>query len=396
MKKIVLVGAARTPIGSFLGSLSTIKASTLGAISISGTLEKTGLTEKDVDEVILGCVLQGGQGQNVARQAMLQAGLSQDTPAQTVNMVCGSGLRAVIDAARIIALGEADVIIAGGTESMSLAPYFLNKARTGLRMGNATFSDLMVHDGLTCAIDMHHMGITAEMVAEKFEITREQQDALAAESQRKAARAVEEGKFKEEIVPVVIPGKKGDTIVDADEYPRAGTTEESLAKLRPAFKTDGTVTAGNASGINDGAATVAVMSEDAAKERGLEPLAYIGGWSYAGTDPKYMGTGPIYAVKRLIEKTGVPLDKIDLIEANEAFAAQAIAVGKELGWHGTSLQERVNVNGGAIALGHPIGASGCRILTTLLYEMKRRSVHRGLATLCIGGGMGVSMLVERP
>ncbi|MDF2892206.1 MAG: acetyl-CoA acetyltransferase [Clostridia bacterium] len=344
-----------------------------------------------VDETILGCILQSGQGQGVARQAAVKAGIPIEKPAMTINMICGSGLKAVQLAAQAIISGDCDVVVAGGTENMSQAPYVLRNARNGYRMGHGEIVDTMIHDALTDAFNNYHMGNTAENLADKYSISREEQDALAASSQNKAEAAIKEGKFKDEIVPVVISSKKGDVVVDTDEYPRAGTTVESLAKLRPAFKKDGTVTAGNASGINDGAAALVIMSADKAKELGLEVLGKIAGYASAGVDPSIMGIGPVPAVKKALERAKMELKDIDLIEANEAFAAQALSVSKELGFD----MDRVNVNGGAIALGHPVGASGARILTTLLYEMKKRDAKHGLATLCIGGGMGTAVVIER-
>ena len=396
MEQIYIAGAVRTPIGAFLGSLSTLSPKDLGVIALQESLKRTGISSQDIDDVILGCVLQGGLGQNIARQVALKAGLPNEVPAQTVNMVCGSGLRSVVDSARLIANKEADVVIAGGVESMSAAPYYLPKARNGYRMGDGEIKDLMVVDGLTCAIGEYHMGLTAEKVAETFSITKEMQDEFSFLSQQKCANAVTKGLFDEEIIPVSIPQRKGDPIVvSKDEHPKPNTTIEALAKLRPAFKKDGTVTAGNASGINDGACTMLVLSEKAVSKYGVTPLAKISSWAYAGVEPEIMGVGPVAAVRKLLEKSGKRIEDIDLIEANEAFASQSIAVGKELGWYKTSMEEKVNVNGGAIALGHPIGASGARILTTLLYELKRRQLKTGLATLCIGGGMGIAVLVER-
>jgi len=396
MEQIYIAGAVRTPIGAFLGSLSTVSPKDLGALVVQESLNRTGIPSQDIEDVVMGSVLQGGLGQNLARQVMLKAGLSHEISAQTINMVCGSGLRCVVDSARIIANKEADVVIAGGIESMSSAPYFLAKARNGYRMGDGEIKDLMVFDGLTCAIGEYHMGLTAEKVAETFSVTREQQDEFAVLSQQKCANAMNQNLFDEEIVPVSIPQKKGDPVlVSKDEHPKPNTTIEALAKLRPAFKKDGTVTAGNASGINDGACAMVVLSEKAVSKYGITPLVKISSWAYAGVDPSIMGIGPVAAVKKLLQKSGKSIKDIDLIEANEAFASQAIAVGKELGWYGNSMEEKVNVNGGAIALGHPIGASGARILTTLIYELKRRQLKSGLATLCIGGGMGIAMLVER-
>jgi acetyl-CoA C-acetyltransferase len=391
MREVVIVSAARTPVGSFNGALSGVSAVELGAITIKEAINRAGITPEMVDETILGCILQSGQGQGVARQAAVKAGIPIEKPAMTINMICGSGLKAVQLAAQAIISGDCDVVVAGGTENMSQAPYVLRNARNGYRMGHGEIVDTMIHDALTDAFNNYHMGNTAENLADKYSITREEQDALAASSQNKAEAAIKEGKFKDEIVPVVISSKKGDVVVDTDEYPRAGTTVESLAKLRPAFKKDGTVTAGNASGINDGAAALVIMSADKAKELGLEVLGKIAGYASAGVDPSIMGIGPVPAVKKALERAKMELKDIDLIEANEAFAAQALSVSKELGFD----MDKVNVNGGAIALGHPVGASGARILTTLLYEMKKRDAKHGLATLCIGGGMGTAVVIER-
>jgi len=338
----------------------------------------------------MGCILQAGLGQGVARQVAVKSGIPVEKPAYTINMICGSGLRAVQVAAQQIISGECDIVVAGGTENMSAAPYLLRNARTGYRMGHGEIIDSMIYDSLTDVFNNYHMGITAENLAEQYNITREEQDAFAASSQNKAEAAIKEGKFKDEIVPVVIPSKKGDIVVDTDEFPRAGVTAEALAKLRPAFKKDGTVTAGNASGINDGAAALVVMAADKAEELGIKPLARIAGYASAGVDPSIMGIGPVKAVKKALERANLKLEDIDLIEANEAFAAQSIAVARDLGFD----MNKVNVNGGAIALGHPVGASGARILITLLYEMKKRNVKKGLATLCIGGGMGTALVVE--
>lgn len=390
-KKIVLAGACRTAIGKMGGALSTVSAKDLGAIVIKEALNRAGVKPQDVDEVIMGCVIQAGLGQNVARQASLAAGLPVEVPALTLNVVCGSGLKSVNTAAALIMAGEADIVVAGGTENMSLAPFALPKARFGYRMGNNTLVDTMVNDGLWDAINDYHMGITAENVAEQWHLTREELDEFAACSQQKCEKAMAEGKFKDEIVPVEVKTKKGSVIVDTDEGPRPGTTMEGLAKLKPAFKQGGVVTAGNASGINDGAAAIVVMSEDKAKELGVKPMAYWIAGALGGVDPKIMGVGPVAATKKVLAKTGLTIDDMDLIEANEAFAAQSVAVGKELNFD----LDKLNVNGGAIALGHPVGASGCRILVTLLYEMQRRNSHRGLATLCIGGGMGCATIVER-
>lgn len=392
MNKAIIVSLARTPIGSFNGTLANVSAKDLGSLVIKEALNRAQLTPDQVDEVIMGCVLQAGLGQNVARQAALAAGIPAAKPAMTINQVCGSGLRSVALAAQAIMLGDADIVVAGGTENMNQAPYLLKNARTGYRMGNGELLDSMINEGLWCAIGDTHMGITAENLAEKYNITREEQDAFAAASQNKAEAALKADRFAEEIVPVVIPQRRGEPLVFArDEYPRAGVTAESLAKLRPAFKKDGTVTAGNASGINDGAAAVVVMSAAKALELGLTPLASIRAYASAGVDPAHMGIGPVPATQQALAKAGLQLSEIDLVEANEAFAAQSLAVAKELGFD----MDRVNVNGGAIALGHPIGASGTRILVSLISEMQKRDVRLGLATLCVGGGMGVSMIIER-
>lgn len=391
MREVVIASAARTPVGSFNGSLSGVSAVELGVIAVKEAIKRAGITPEMVDETILGCILQAGQGQGVARQVAVKAGIPVEKPAMTINMICGSGLKTVQLAAQSIISGECDIVVAGGTENMSQAPYLLKNARTGYRMGHGEIVDTMIHDALTDVFNNYHMGVTAENLAEKYDITRGEQDAFAASSQNKAEAAIKEGRFKEEIVPVVVSNKKGDVIVDVDEYPRAGTTVEMLSKLRPAFKKDGTVTAGNASGINDGAAVLVVMSAEKAKELGIKPLGKLIGYASAGVDPSIMGIGPVPAVKRALDRAGVKLENIDLVEANEAFAAQAIAVAKELGLS----MDKVNVNGGAIALGHPVGASGARILATLLYEMNRRDSKLGLATLCIGGGMGTAVVVER-
>ncbi|WP_462402516.1 acetyl-CoA C-acetyltransferase [Pseudomonas sp. Marseille-QA0332] len=392
MQDVVIVAATRTAIGSFQGSLSSTPATTLGAAVIRRLLEQTGLDAAQVDEVILGHVLSAGSGQNSARQAAVQAGLPHAVPALTLNKVCGSGLKAVQLGAQTIRCGEAEVVIAGGMENMSLAPYVLPKARTGLRMGHAELLDSMIVDGLWDAFNDYHMGVTAENLVAKYAISREAQDAFAAASQQKAAAAIEAGRFADEITPILLPQRKGEPLrFDTDEQPRAETSLQSLAKLRPAFKPDGTVTAGNASSLNDGAAAVLLMSASKAAALGLPVLARIKASASAGVDPALMGIGPVSATRRCLEKAGWSLDQLDLIEANEAFAAQALAVGQELGWDAS----KINVNGGAIALGHPIGASGCRVLVTLLHEMIRRDAHKGLATLCIGGGQGVAMLIER-
>ncbi|MFV3415558.1 acetyl-CoA C-acetyltransferase [Pseudomonas nitroreducens] len=392
MQEVVIVAATRTAIGSFQGSLSALPAHELGAAVIRNLLQQTGLDPARVDEVILGQTLTAGAGQNPARQASIAAGLPNSVPAMTVNKVCGSGLKALHLAAQAIRCGDADIVIAGGQESMSLAPYVMPGARTGLRMGHAKLIDSMIQDGLWDAFNDYHMGITAENLVEKYGISREEQDAFAADSQRKASAAIEAGRFKAEITAIEIPQRKGDPLCfDTDEQPRAGTTADSLAKLKPAFKKDGSVTAGNASTLNDGAAAVLLMSASKASELGLPVLARIAAYANAGVDPAIMGIGPVSATRRCLEKAGWQLADLDLIEANEAFAAQALSVGKELGWDAS----KVNVNGGAIALGHPIGASGCRVLVTLLHEMLRRDVRKGLATLCIGGGQGVALALER-
>lgn len=392
MKEVVIVGAVRTAIGTFNGSLASMSAAELGGIAIKAAVERAGIPVNVVDEVIFGNVLQAGLGQNVARQAAIKAGLPVEVPSYTVNKVCGSGLKTVNLAAQAVMCNDADIIVAGGTESMSNAPYLLdNKARWGYRMGHAKVTDVMITDGLWCAFNDYHMGITAENVAAQFGITREEQDRFAFDSQEKAVKAINRGDFKQEIVPITIKGKKGDIIFDTDEYPKAGTTLEGLNSLKPAFKKDGTVTAGNASGINDGAAALVIMSADKAKELGLKPLARILGYGSGGVDPSIMGIGPVRATRAALDKAGLKLDDIDLIEANEAFAAQCLAVGKELGF----APHKVNVNGGAIALGHPIGASGARILITLIHALQHRQAKIGLATLCIGGGQGVATIVER-
>ena len=392
MNDVVIVAATRTAIGSFQGALATVPAVDLGAAVIKQLLEQTGLAPSQVDEVILGQVLTAGAGQNPARQAAIKAGLPYTVPALTLNKVCGSGLKALHLAAQAIRCGDADVVIAGGQENMSLAPYVMPSARTGQRMGHGQLIDSMITDGLWDAFNDYHMGITAENLVEKYALTREQQDAFAAESQRKAVAAIEAGRFKDEITPIVLAQKKGDPkVFDRDEQPRPDTTADSLAKLRPAFKKDGSVTAGNASSLNDGAAAVLLMSANKAQALGLPVLAKIAAYASAGVDPAIMGIGPVSATERCLAKAGWQLADLDLIEANEAFAAQALAVGKALEWDA----ERVNVNGGAIALGHPIGASGCRVLVTLLHEMIRRDAKKGLATLCIGGGQGVALTLAR-
>ncbi len=392
MKEVVIAGACRTAVGKFGGTLSSVPVVKLGETVIREAVARAGIAPEIVDEVIMGCVLSAGQGQNVARQSAVAAGLPQCVPATTINNVCGSGLKSVNLAVSLIRSGEAEVVIAGGMENMSAAPFLLDKARYGYRMGDGTLVDSMIKDGLWDAFGDYHMGITAENVAEKYGISREDQDALAFSSQKKAKDAIESGRFKDEIVAVQIREKRRVFDFDTDEYPRLDATLEGFQKLRPAFRPDGTVTAGNASGINDGAAALVVMSREKAAALGVEPLAVITAGVSVGLDPAYMGMGPYYATKAILGRTGLTLDDIDLFEFNEAFAAQAAAVAKELGVD----QGKVNVNGGAIALGHPIGASGARILVTLLYEMKKRGVKRGLASLCIGGGMGVAVVVERP
>ena len=392
MQDVVIVAATRTAVGAFQGALANISAVDLGAAVIRQLLSQTGLDVTEVDEVIMGHVLTAGAGQNPARQAAIKAGLPFAVPAMTVSKVCGSGLKALHLAAQAIRCGDAEVIIAGGQENMSLSNYVMPGARTGLRMGNSTLVDTMISDGLWDAFNDYHMGITAENLVEKYGITREAQDAFAAASQQKAVAAIEAGRFVDEITPILIPQRKGDPLSFAtDEQPRAGTTAESLAKLKPAFKKDGSVTAGNSSSLNDGAAAVILMSAAKAEKLGLPVLARIAAYANAGVDPAIMGIGPVSATRRCLAKAGWSLEQLDLIEANEAFAAQALSVGKELGWD----MNKVNVNGGAIALGHPIGASGCRILVTLLHEMIKRDAKKGLATLCIGGGQGVALALSR-
>lgn len=390
-KKIVLAGACRTAIGTMGGTLSTTSAVDLGTIVIKEALNRAGVPADAVDHVYMGCVIQAGQGQNVARQASIKAGLPIETPAVTINVVCGSGLNCVNMAAQMIQAGDADIVVAGGMENMSMAPYALKQGRYGYRMGNAPMIDTMVNDALWDAFNDYHMGITAENVCEKYGITREELDEFAANSQQKAEKAVAEGKFKDEIVPVEVKRKKDTIVFDTDEGPRAGTTAEGLARLRPAFKKDGIVTAGNSSGINDGAAAIVVMSEEKAKELGVKPMATWVAGALGGVDPSIMGVGPVASTNKVLAKTGMTIDDMDLIEANEAFAAQSIAVGRDLKFD----LSKLNVNGGAIALGHPVGASGCRILVTLLHEMEKRDAKTGLATLCIGGGMGCSTVVKR-
>ncbi|ETW13547.1 acyltransferase [Roseivivax marinus] len=391
MTNIVIASAARTAVGGFNGGFATTPAHDLGAAVLEALVERAGIEKSDVSETILGQVLTAAQGQNPARQAHINAGLPQESAAWGINQVCGSGLRAVALGAQHIMLGDADIICAGGQENMSLAPH-AQHLRAGHKMGDVTYIDTMIRDGLWDAFNGYHMGQTAENVAEKWQISREQQDEFAAASQQKAEAAQKEGKFKDEIVPFTVKTRKGETVVDTDEHPRHGATVEGMAKLRPAFAKDGSVTAGNASGINDGAAGVLLMTADEAEKRGIEPLARIVSYATAGLDPQIMGVGPIHASRKALEKAGWKPEDLDLVEANEAFAAQACAVNKDMGWDPSI----VNVNGGAIAIGHPIGASGARIFNTLLFEMKRRGAKKGLATLCIGGGMGVAMCVERP
>lgn len=389
---VVIVAAGRTAVGTFGGSLSQIPGSSLGARVIAGLLQRSGIKPEQVDEVIMGQILTGGAGQNPARQAAIEAGLPFSVPALTINKVCGSGLKSIHLGMQAIRCGDANVVVAGGQESMSLAPHVLPKSRVGTKMGDWAMKDSMIVDGLWDAFNQYHMGNTAENIVSKYEIDRGEQDQFAASSQQKAEAAQKAERFKEEIIPVEIPQRKGEPIVfDTDEFPRHGTTAEGLGKLRPAFKKDGTVTAGNASGLNDGAAGVIMTTESTAKKMGLKSMGRVVAFASAGVDPAIMGTGPIPASRRCLEKAGWQTDDLDLVEANEAFAAQAISVNRDLAWD----TSKVNVNGGAIALGHPIGASGARILVTLLYEMKRRDARRGLATLCIGGGQGVALAVER-
>ncbi len=393
MKEVVIVAAKRTAIGKFGGSLAKVSAPELGATVIKALLAETGVAAESVDEVILGQVLTAGSGQNPARQAVIKAGLPNSVSAMTINKVCGSGLKAVMLAAQAIACGDAEIVIAGGQENMSASSHVLPHSRDGFRMGNATLVDTMINDGLWDAFNNYHMGITAENVAKQYHVSREAQDAFALASQQKAIAAQDAGRFKDEIVPVTIPQRKGDPLIfDSDEYINRKTNAESLAGLRPAFDKAGTVTAGNASGINDGAAAVMVMSAEKAKELGLQPLASITSYASAALDPSIMGVGPVYASRKALSKAGWTADDVDLMEINEAFAAQAVAVNQEMAWN----TDKINVNGGAIALGHPIGASGCRVLVSLLHEMKRRDVKKGLASLCIGGGMGVALTVTRP
>lgn len=390
MSDVVIAGATRTPVGAFNGALASLTAAELGAVAISSALERAGIPASDVDEVVLGQVLTAATGMNPARQALLAAGIPDDRTAYLINQVCGSGLRSVAQGFQAIKLGEANVVVAGGQESMSQSPH-ASQMRNGTKMGDVKLVDTMINDGLWCAMMGYHMGNTAENVAEQWQITRDEQDAFAAGSQQKAEAAQKADRLADEITPVTISSRKGDIVVDADEYPRHGTTAESLGKLRPAFNKEGTVTAGNASGINDGAAAIVLTSSDQAESRGLKPLARIASWATAGVDPSIMGSGPIPASRKALEKAGWSVDDLDLVESNEAFAAQAIAVNRDMGWDPAI----VNVNGGAIAIGHPIGASGARVLVTLLHEMEKRDAKKGLTTLCIGGGMGIAMCIER-
>ncbi|MBP8819789.1 MAG: acetyl-CoA C-acetyltransferase [Syntrophomonadaceae bacterium] len=391
-REVVLVGACRTPVGTFGGTLKDTPAVQLGKVVMQEALKRAGIKGEQLDEVIFGCVLQAGLGQNVARQAMIHAGIPKEVTAFTINKVCGSGLRAVSLATQVIKAGDADIVLAGGMENMSAAPFVLDKARYGYRMSNGTLVDVMIKDGLWEAFNNYHMGITAENINEQWGITRAEQDEFGYRSQERAAAAIASGRFKDEIVPVVIPGKKGDMVFDTDEHPRQSTLEK-MGGLKPAFKKDGSVTAGNASGINDSAAAVIVMAKEKADELGIKPMARVVSYASGGVDPSIMGIGPVPATRKALEKAGLTVDDLDLIEANEAFAAQSIAVGRDLGW--ADNMDKVNVNGGAIAIGHPIGASGARILVTLLYEMQKRESKYGLATLCIGGGMGTALIVER-
>ncbi|HEX7657382.1 MAG TPA: acetyl-CoA C-acetyltransferase [Sphingomonas sp.] len=390
MSDIVITAAKRTPVGSFLGAFASVPAHELGRAAIEAALAQAGVKGEEVSEVILGQVLTAGQGQNPARQASMAAGVPKEVPAWGVNQVCGSGLRAVALAAQAVATGDATIVVAGGQESMSLSAHCQN-LRGGTKMGDVSLVDTMIKDGLTDVFNGYHMGITAENLAEKYQVTRGQQDEFSVRSQNNAEKARSAGRFKDEIAPVTVKGRKGDTVIEDDEYIRAGVTIDSVSGVRPAFKKDGTVTAANASGLNDGAAAIVVMSRDEAEKRGSPILATIRSWASAGVDPSIMGIGPVPATKRALEKAGWSIADLDLIEANEAFAAQALSVGKELGWDA----DKVNVNGGAIAIGHPIGASGARVLTTLIYEMAKRDAKKGLATLCIGGGMGIAMCIER-
>lgn len=392
IKQAVIVSAVRTPVGKFLGALKNFKATELGAITVREAVKRAGVSPEEVDEVIMGCVIQAGLGQNPARQAALHGGLPNTVSAVTVNKVCGSGLKAIMMAAQGVQLGDTEIVVAGGMESMSNAPYLLAKAREGYRLGNGTLVDTVINDGLWCAFDDQHMGCTGEVVAERFQVSREEQDEYSLNSHRKAVAAIKAGRFRDEIIPIEIKQRKGPAVIfDTDEPVREDTSLESLAKLKPAFKEGGTVTAGNAPGVNDGASAVVVTSADRAKSLGIEPMARIVGQSTSGTEPKLVMMAPVEAIKKLLTRTGWLISEVDLIELNEAFAVQAIAITRELGLD----PEKINVNGGAVALGHAIGQSGSRILTTMLYEMKRRDVHRGIAALCLGGGNAVAMAVER-
>ena len=390
MSDVVIAGATRTPVGAFNGALSSLSAAELGTVAIHAALERSGIPASEVDEVVLGQVLTAATGMNPARQALLSAGIPEDRTAYLVNQVCGSGLRSVAQGYQAIKLGEASVVVAGGQESMSQSPH-ASQMRNGTKMGDVKLVDTMINDGLWCAMMGYHMGNTAENIAGQWQITRDDQDQFAANSQQKAEAAQNAGRFHNEITAVTISGRKGDTVVDVDEYPRHGTTIETLGKLRPAFNKDGTVTAGNASGINDGAAAIVLTSFDEAERRGVKPIARIASWATAGVDPSVMGSGPIPASRKALERAGWTVDELDLVEANEAFAAQALAVNRDMGWD----PDIVNVNGGAIAIGHPIGASGARVLVTLIHEMQKRDAKKGLTTLCIGGGMGIAMCIER-
>ncbi|MDR5659144.1 acetyl-CoA C-acetyltransferase [Serpentinicella sp. ANB-PHB4] len=391
MKEVVIVSAARTPIGSFGGVLKDVSAAELGGVAIKAALERGGVKPDQVEEVFIGCINQAGNKQNIARQAAAKAGIPYEVTSMTVNMLCGSGLRTVSLAAQTILSGDNDIVVAGGTESMSQAPYVSKQMRFGSKMGHVEMQDTLIHDTLSCAFNDYHMGVTAENLVEKYNITRQEQDEFARDSQNKAEKAQKEGLFDKEIVPVTVKSRKGEVVIDKDEYIKHGVTIDSLLKLRPAFKKEGSVTAGNASGINDGAAAVVLMSADKAKELGIKPLAKLAGYASGGVDPSIMGYGPVPATEKVFKKTGWKVEDLDLIEANEAFAAQAISVAKGLNFN----MDIVNVHGGAIALGHPVGASGARILVTLLHAMEHRDAKKGLATLCIGGGMGTSVLVER-
>ena len=390
MREIVIASAVRTPVGKFLGSFSNVSAVELGTIAVKEALKRANIKPDQVDETYFGCVIQSALLPNVARQVSINAGIPVDKPALTINILCGSGLRAVSMAAQMIKAGDADIVVAGGTENMSMAPYTASAMRMGARMGETKMQDTLLNDALICAFEHYHMGVTAENIAEQWGITRQEQDEFACRSQNRAEAAVKSGRFKDEIVPVTIKTKKGEIVVDTDEHPTFGTTMETLAKLKPAFKKDGTVTAGNASGINDAASALVLMSKEKADELGIKPMAKVLGYATHGVEPRIMGIGPIEASRKALKMANLTVEDMDLIESNEAFAAQSIAVARELKFD----MEKVNVNGGAIAIGHPIGASGARILTTLLYEMKKRGSKKGLATLCIGGGMGTALVVE--